>query len=549
MVFMKSWSLVTRWVFYQASITIIIITTAFFSVETLVHLGVGAGIKASVQILKPEIIELNNKDLEAYFLKIQPAFVGLYKPNGDFVYRPENDLPVNVSDIESSTKLYEKRYLLYVERLKNDYYLLGFTSQERMYYIEEYITKTITVVLCIVFILSSIVAYLILKKLYRPVEKLSLQMNSAIHTMEPLYLEAKELEDPKIRTLIEVYNQLIETIEDQFSRLQKKQKQQRLILETLEEGICLVSPDQSNNYVNSQGYHYLKAEKEGNAQNLFSNSELGEKIKDLLKPSVKKPLKEKIHDKFRYYEVTLKNILENQQLIVILDETDRIEKLEAGKNFISNASHELRTPITIIKGFAEALSDKEALEHIKIDEVMPKILSACDRMDALIKRLLLLADVDQKTIELNKFDMASTLRQEVALFQNLDPKASITYEGPQKTFFIGDEDLLKIVFSNLLSNSLKYSQEPKKIIVSLKVLDNSLEISFKDNGIGIPQTDLKKVFDRFYRVDKARTRKMGGAGLGLSLVKTIIDKHQGYIGVESIIHEGSTFIIRLPNPQ
>lgn len=543
---MKNWSLVKRWVVYQASVVSAVLIITFSFTEKLVHLGVGAGIKASVQILKPKIINLDTSDLKEFFLKNQPPFVGLYDPDGKSIYLPEDDLPGNISDIKTSTALFQKKYLLYVERLENGFYLLGFTSQERMYYIEQYITKTMIILMSLLFIVSSYIAYLILKKLYLPVEKLSQQMNLTFEEMQPVSLPENVTDDPKIVRLIEVYNQLIATIKSQFSRLDKKQKQLKQILETLEEGILLISEDQHVDYVNTQASFYLKTKSDLHNLEVFNHSQLGEKIKALMAPFVKKPLKEKFEDTGRFYELTVKNILDTQQLVVIYDETDRIEKLESGKTFISNASHELRTPITIIKGFAEALCDEEAVKHVKLEEVMPKILAACDRMDALIKRLLLLADVDQRTIELNGFDLGACLMQEVSIFKNLDPKSAIYYDGPTHFMVKGDEDLLKIVFSNLLSNSLKYSQDPKEISVHLNTEKELIEIRFKDNGIGIPAGDLDKVFERFYRVDKARTRKMGGAGLGLSLVKTIIDKHRGSIHVESELGQGSCFIVRLP---
>lgn len=543
---MKNWSLVKRWVVYQASIVSVVLIITFSFTEKLVHLGVGAGIKASVQILKPRIIDLNTSDLKDYFIKNQPPFVGLYDPDGKSIYLPEDDLPSNISDIKTSTALFQKKYLLYVERLNNGFYLLGFTSQERMYYIEQYITKTMIILMSLMFIVSSLIALLILKRLYLPVERLSQQMNLTIEEMQPINLPETFKEDPKILHLIDVYNQLITTIKTQFKRLDKKQHQLRQILETLEEGILLISDNHTIDYVNSQASFYLKTKNKSHSLDVLNHSQLGEQIKAVISPLVYKPLKEKIEDSGRFYELTVKNILDTQQLVVIFDETDRIEKLESGKTFISNASHELRTPITIIKGFAEALCDEEAIKHIKLSEVMPKILAACDRMDALIKRLLLLADVDQRTIELNAFDLGACLMQEVSIFKNLDTKATILYDGPTHYMVKGDEDLLKIVFSNLLSNSIKYSQDPKEIVVHLITDQDLVEIRFQDNGIGIPSADLDKVFERFYRVDKARTRKMGGAGLGLSLVKTIIDKHRGSIHVESELGKGSTFIVRLP---
>jgi signal transduction histidine kinase len=540
---MKSWSLVKRWVFYQGVTTFIVLILSVFFVEDLVHLGVGVGIKESVQILKPQFASLNPEELKQYFLKTQPPFVGLYDQNGHVIYRPDDDLPQDLSHVKSSYKLYDKTFLIYVERLPNNFYLLGFTRKERMVYIENYITKTIIILISALFLGSSSVAYFILKRLYNPVEKLSLQMETAFDLLEPLTMSASETQDPKIAQLITVFNQLISTTKEQFSKLKKKAKQQKLILDTLEEGICLFTHEQKNIYANSQAHFYLKAK---NDQDLLSHSTVGETIHQLLTPEIQKPLKEKCLDQNRYYELTVKHILDNQQLVVIYDETDRIEKLESGKTFISNASHELRTPITIIKGFAEALTDKEALKHISLDEILPKILAACDRMDALIKRLLLLADIDQRHLELTSFDLAHLIQQEITLFKTLDPKALIAYEGPDEAPFKGDEDLLKIVFSNLISNGLKYSHEPKQITVTLCSTPEYFELRFKDQGIGIPKSDLDKVFERFYRVDKARSRKMGGAGLGLSLVKTIIDKHRATIFVDSILGAGSTFVVRLP---
>lgn len=544
---MRSSSLVTRWVIYQAIITFILLLVSTLSVEKLVHVGVGEGIKASVQILKPQILKLDAENLKSYFLKNQPPFVGLYAPSGQAIYLPEDELPQNVSEITGTTSFYEKKYLIYLERLKNGFYLLGFTSQERMLYIEQYITKTLILLLILVFAASSLIAYVILKNLYRPIETLSSQMKASFDQLQPVNLSKAETKDAKMLQLIKVFNQLIQTIKNQFTSIEKREKTQKLILETLEEGICVFSEQKVPYFVNSQGYFYLKTKPHQDDKKLLRHSELGEKIASFMDQNCDKPLKEKIEDNHRFYEVTIKNISKDERLVVIFDETDRIEKLESGKTFISNASHELRTPITIIKGFAEALDDEEALKHVNLKEVMPKILSACDRMDALIKRLLLLADVDQRHIELNPFDLAACLKQETVIFQNIDPKAHISYQGPKSLMLNADEDLLKIVFSNLLSNSLKYSQEPKTIEVSLETNQDYVEMRFKDNGIGIPKTDLNKVFERFYRVDKARTRKMGGAGLGLSLVKTIIDKHRGQIFVESELGQGSTFIVRLPN--
>jgi len=541
---MKPKSLIARWVVYQAVITLALLLIIYLSVGGAVHRATIYSLKATLENFQSKVG--TPPDIETYFLKNQPALVGLYRPDGTAVYLPEPDLPGSTSEITDDFSKKNPSYLVYTEKQPNGYTYLSFTSRERVTVMERFFHDTTGIILAICFLLACLGTYLLLKRLYTPIDKLALAMDRAFSDLKPLKDPRFFDIDPRVSTLIHFYNQLIETAQKQFVDLTKRKKEQDLILETLEEGICLITSDEKVSFVNAKGLAFLKTSFFPSSKTLFSHSELGQHLELLFHSPLPRPLKEKCSDLNRHFDLTLSSLPDETTLMVIYDETDRIEKLEAGKNFVANASHELRTPITVIRGFAETLLDEQALKHIQLPEVMKKILSACERMDALIKRLLLLADVDQRILEVNRFDIALMLNHELELFKTLHPEATFAYTGPKTCLFSGDEDLLKIVVSNLITNGIKYAHENPHIEISLLSHPTQLEIKVKDNGIGIPEKDLPKIFTRFYRVDKARTRKMGGAGLGLSLVKTIIDKHQGRIEVHSTLGEGTQFTLVLP---
>jgi two-component system, OmpR family, phosphate regulon sensor histidine kinase PhoR len=220
------------------------------------------------------------------------------------------------------------------------------------------------------------------------------------------------------------------------------------------------------------------------------------------------------------------------------------------KDFIANASHELKTPITIIRGFAETLHDNPDLsEEITVD-ITEKIVKNCKRMTNLIKDFLTLADIEKlpesRLSECNIVDMITNCTE---MIKNVHPTAHIqmTNLSQEEILLNADYSLLELAFMNLIENAAKYSTPPAQIEVTLEDLGKMIRIKFIDQGIGIPADDIEHVFERFYTVDKAHSKKMGGSGLGLSIVKTIIDKHYGKIYVTSKIGVGSTFTVTLPH--
>ena len=235
-------------------------------------------------------------------------------------------------------------------------------------------------------------------------------------------------------------------------------------------------------------------------------------------------------------------------VIVIQDKSSQRQVVEMGKEFIANASHELRTPITIIKGFAETLQDLKSISPTMLAEITEKIVRNCARMDTLVKNLLTLADLENiPPTRFQPCDLVALSDNCAHLLQTLSPDAVVHIDKKQDHLMAhADPDLLELALMNLLENGVKYSQTPAHLTIRLKERKQDVIIAIEDQGIGIPEADLPHIFDRFYTVSKARSRKLGGAGLGLSIVKTIIDKHEGTISVTSQLGQGTTFTITLP---
>ncbi len=220
--------------------------------------------------------------------------------------------------------------------------------------------------------------------------------------------------------------------------------------------------------------------------------------------------------------------------------------IEMKKDFIANASHELKTPITIIRGFAETLHDNPSLPQKTTVDITDKIVHSCERMARIIHNLLTLADIEN--IPLSRIapcDLTELSLQCRSTLLAVYSKAEVTvsYNEAHDFTITADEALLEVALMNLLDNAAKYAKELPKITITLERQEPFIKISVKDNGLGIPHSDLERIFQRFYRVNKIHSKKIGGSGLGLSIVDTIIEKHLGTVHVESTLGEGSTFTL------
>ena len=246
-------------------------------------------------------------------------------------------------------------------------------------------------------------------------------------------------------------------------------------------------------------------------------------------------------------------------LVAVLHDATEQEKEERERRlFVSNVSHELRTPLTSVKSYLEALDDGALNEEIAPNFIKVS-LDETNRMMRMISDLLALSRIDNKSTQLNVEMTNFTAFMTYILnrfgqikSQETNPGKSyeIIRDYPVNSIWVEiDTDKMTQVIDNILNNAIKYSPDGGKITVSMKTTDTQLIVSISDQGLGIPKKDLPLIFDRFYRVDKARSRAQGGTGLGLSIAKEIVKQHNGFIWAKSEYGKGSTFTIVLPYDQ
>ena len=239
-------------------------------------------------------------------------------------------------------------------------------------------------------------------------------------------------------------------------------------------------------------------------------------------------------------------------MVVIHDVTEQRKSEQTRREFIANVSHELRTPLTNVKSYAETiLSAGEDLPPELRENFLGVIVSEADRMTRIVKDLLTLSKFDYGKMEMNisRFSFAEALK-------NVHKAAALNAQGHGHTFTLdcpedlpmvdGDQERIEQVIMNIVSNSIKYTADGGIISMTAGTTGKYVYVKVSDNGVGIPEKDLPRLFERFYRVDKARSRATGGTGLGLSIAKEILNQHKGDIRIESVYGEGTDVTITLP---
>jgi two-component system phosphate regulon sensor histidine kinase PhoR len=238
--------------------------------------------------------------------------------------------------------------------------------------------------------------------------------------------------------------------------------------------------------------------------------------------------------------------------VLVLHDTTELRRLERlRQDFVANVSHELKTPLSVIKVCVENLQDGAADDSTLRERFLGQVARQTDRLHMLILDLLSLARIESGN-EMYDFQPISVEALVLACIERVRPRAdsheqSLEIDGPPGPIAVwGDEEALEQILDNLLDNALKYTPDKGRVRVGWKQEGDQVLIEVSDTGIGIPEADLPRIFERFYRVDKARSREMGGTGLGLSIVKHLVGAMHGSLRAASRVGEGSTFSILLP---
>ena len=241
-------------------------------------------------------------------------------------------------------------------------------------------------------------------------------------------------------------------------------------------------------------------------------------------------------------------------IAVIQDITEQKRLENARREFVANVSHELRTPLTTVKSYAETLIDATE-DDVPDSKMFRSFLSIInretDRMTRLVKDLLLLSKLDYSLKDMPKEDfdialMITSLTERLAITSK-EKQQSLIYEPTNALpLYTGSPDRIEQVLINIITNAIKYTPQGGRVLITTMYMYNSITIKVIDNGIGIPEENLEHIFERFYRVDKARSREMGGTGLGLAIAKEIVEAHDGTIEIKSKSGSGTEVIITLP---
>ena len=402
--------------------------------------------------------------------------------------------------------------------------------------------------------------------------RLSLPIREIIRAIRSRPLEAdSELPEIKLtrttspsddfQRLAQAFNSLSRHIQEKIDDLKGERNEKEAILESLHEGVVAVNEKMEVLYINSTACKMLKISRSEILGKPFIskgskvNQELMQKTQDLLSSCQKEgSIVTDSHD-FGEESRTFIDLIAAPKgqgtgaISVLQDKTQHYKVIAMGKDFVANASHELRTPITIIKGYAETLHDFSDLSKKQYQEITEKISRNCERMENLVRSLLMLTDIENIAEDrFSEIDLLAVITNCRHIVRSIYSDAEVVINVSEKKILISaDSGLIELALINLLENAAKYSEPPARIRIDVKPnLEGDVKIIISDQGQGIPKEDLEYIFHRFYRVDKTHSRRLGGAGLGLSIVKTIISKHGGTIEVDSTLGEGTTFTISIP---
>lgn len=397
----------------------------------------------------------------------------------------------------------------------------------------------------------------VVKVVIRPISKLikSAEKIAAGETVEVQYL-TDEQDNTEVGDLIKAFSLMTNELQENFNEATRQKKQIETILLHMTDGIIAFDMEGKILHINPAATRLLKLTPLDNSfEKIFKRLGVEINLEKVIYLENWTSSKQRITVQDRYVNLyfapfTNENDRPNGVIIVIQDITEHVKLDNMRKEFVADVSHELKTPITSIMGYADTLVEGEYDKETQ-SKFLGVIASEARRMAKLVSDLLTLSryDNDKSNWEKSEFDLGELTKKCVDNLgieikkKKQDAECFVTANVPK---VYADKYGIERVILNVLSNSIKYTQEGGTIKVYVGFVYNDAYIKIIDNGIGIPEEDLSKIFERFYRVDKARTREMGGTGLGLSIAKEILDKNGGSIDIKSKVGEGTEVVIRVP---
>ena len=403
--------------------------------------------------------------------------------------------------------------------------------------------------------ISIIVIWFTSRIITRPIYKL-IKSAEKIAEGEELKIDNSK-RNTEIDGLIQAFDTMTVGLNENLNKATRQQKQVETILQYITDGIIAFDLNGNIIHINSAAIMLLGfTESKNNFNEIFKSIGLDVNLEKIIYlEDWAKSEKRVINVKDKYLKIffaSFKDELERPAgaIVLIQDITEHVRLDNMRKEFIADVSHELKTPLTSIMGYAETLATSEYDPEMQ-EKFLKVINNESIRMTKLVNDLLILSKYDNEQIECEKieFNLGDLVK---ACLENL--QIEVDKKNQRVECFVtanvptvkADKDGIERVILNILSNSIKYTETGGIIKIYVGFVYNNAYIKIIDNGIGIPEKDLDRIFERFYRVDKARTRKMGGTGLGLSIAKEILDKNNGRIDIKSEVGKGTEVVITIP---
>ncbi|MBR3887555.1 MAG: PAS domain-containing protein [Clostridia bacterium] len=369
-------------------------------------------------------------------------------------------------------------------------------------------------------------------------------------------LNDKEKAGYEISKLVDTFNLMMTQIQNNMDEIYSEKSKLETILMHLTDGVLAFNTSGKLIHANRAAKKMLEFETERTFDDIFGKYEMDTNLEKIIYLDEWASTDQLVKTKDKYLNVYFAPFRNEKDLptgaIVVVHDTTKQAKLDdMRKEFVSNVSHELKTPLTSVKTYAETLMEEDELDEESKRKFLGVILTESNRMARLVSDLLQLTKFDYKKIAWEKIDFDITeLTKQICDKHKIqaEKKNQILecYETSNVPMVFGDRDGIEQVITNILINSIKYTQEGGNIKVYIGSVHEDAYIKIIDNGMGIPAEDLPHVFERFYRVDKARSREMGGTGLGLPIAKEIIESNNGSIDIKSEKGKGTEVIIKIP---
>ena len=413
----------------------------------------------------------------------------------------------------------------------------------------------------IVAAVAALVSLAVSHKISRPLEKL--KKGAELFADGDLSHKLPVGNCQEIDAVAKAMNQMAGEIDERIRTISRQRNEHKAVLSSMAEAVLAVDSEQKLITLNSAAAEMIGVDisnaKGRTLQEIIRNPDLQNFVTNAL--ASKEPIEKNItlhKDSQEYFLQAKSSDLRDDQdekigVLVVLNDITKIRRLEQVRSdFVANVSHELKTPITSIKGFVETLLEGAIKNPEEAKRFLDIIARQTGRMNAIIDDLLALSRIEQQAqkteIERERVCIKDALETAIELCRNNAQAKQIDIELRCAASIVANINmpLLEQAVVNLLDNAIKYTPASGQVTVGWSLVDAQIELWVRDTGYGIPGEHLPYVFDRFYRVDKARTRREGGAGLGLAISRWIADAHGGSISVESAVGKGSTFTVRLP---